>query len=154
MTNNDAQGAAMVHVGNDMRDEFERAVEAQDGAALAALRGRLANCSDIMPGVLCDLLDLPPGATYAQGIESLAVRRESFVALADQYVDAPLDAQGDLAAQVVALRLGGDPMPMPQGLSDRLAASGARGLAFCGYQGGTGIFTYAQVARIIGRAHS
>jgi len=36
------------------------------------LVGRLWNCTDIMPGDICNDLDLAPGSTYAQGVRRIA----------------------------------------------------------------------------------
>jgi|SaaInl4_135m_RNA_FD_contig_21_2495795_length_470_multi_9_in_0_out_0_1 hypothetical protein len=35
------------------------------------LLGQLWNCTDVMPGVYCEMLDLERGSTYAMGVRSL-----------------------------------------------------------------------------------
>ncbi len=35
------------------------------------LIGRLWNCTDVMPGSLCDQLDMLSGSSYAQGVRSM-----------------------------------------------------------------------------------
>ena len=37
---------------------------------IAKVSGLLWNCTDIMPGILCHILDLPNGSSYAQGSRS------------------------------------------------------------------------------------
>ena len=39
------------------------------------LLGQLWRCSDIMPGTLCDELDMPAGSTYARAAQQLAAER-------------------------------------------------------------------------------
>jgi hypothetical protein len=36
------------------------------------LCGQLWNCTDVLPGSECDLLDLPQGSTYAQAVQKVA----------------------------------------------------------------------------------
>lgn len=40
---------------------------------LLPIIGSLWNCTDIMPGDLCEALDLQRGSTYAQGVRSLRI---------------------------------------------------------------------------------
>ena len=46
------------------------------------LLGRLWNCSDVMPGALCDDLDLIRGSTYAVGARLLAAEAATLVTVA------------------------------------------------------------------------
>lgn len=67
-----------MHVSNEIRDGFARAVEegylgngdwtAAGARALMRYRDQLLGCSDVMPRELCTSLDLPQGSTYAEGI--------------------------------------------------------------------------------------
>jgi hypothetical protein len=77
------------HAPGHLRDAFEEwAYDTDSPSGDAALRqevvmhnghmrtldwliGRLWNCTDIMPGSLCDQLDLLTGSTYAQGVRSV-----------------------------------------------------------------------------------
>ncbi len=49
-------------------------VHTEDGRScpLRWLVGQLWNSTDVMPGEVCDDLDLPPGSTYAQGARHAA----------------------------------------------------------------------------------
>jgi hypothetical protein len=62
------------HAPGHIRDEFETLAEdrsAWPSPEMRRLIGRLWNCTDIMPSMLCAELDEPPGSTYAQGARSL-----------------------------------------------------------------------------------
>jgi hypothetical protein len=52
-------------------EELERPEEAGPDPARWLL-GELWNCTDIMPGPTCALLNLPQGANYAMGVGQLA----------------------------------------------------------------------------------
>jgi len=72
------------HVGGYLRDAFEVYVEAHfkkkaaewaplfelDGEQkpIGELIGSLRSCTDIMPGDLCDQLELPLGSRYSKGV--------------------------------------------------------------------------------------
>jgi hypothetical protein len=62
------------HHGNDVRDAFQAANEADDHEQLYRLAGRLWSCTDIMPGWDCEHLDLPRGSTYAQAARLIRSR--------------------------------------------------------------------------------
>jgi hypothetical protein len=70
------------HVGGHLRDAFEDFIDGpheehfHNGKQLdlLALTGMLWNCTDVMPGDLCDALDLPRGATYARGARKVRTR--------------------------------------------------------------------------------
>lgn len=93
-------------------------------------------------------------------IEMREDRKMEFVALAERYVGATrrrsFKQQETIAREIRALRLNNCADDLPEDLSDRLAAAGVSGGAFCGYEGsvGSGAFTIAQVARLITRWHS
>ena len=57
----------MSHAKNDLREAFEDAVNSGDTAEARHLSGSLWNCTDVMPRLLCDDLELPSGSNYAQG---------------------------------------------------------------------------------------
>ncbi len=63
------------HAPGHIRNEFETLAEdrsAWPSPVMRRLIGRLWNCTDIMPSMLCaELLDEPAGSTYAQGVRSL-----------------------------------------------------------------------------------
>ncbi|MEU6388793.1 hypothetical protein [Streptomyces sp. NPDC046939] len=61
------------HAPGHIRNAFLEAVElAESGQPLRRKDwGRLWNCTDILPGCICDSLDLPRGSTYAQAVRSL-----------------------------------------------------------------------------------
>ena len=77
------------HAGGHLRDAF---LEYLDGSRtrnpksgdmvqiddephpLRWLVGQLWNCTDVMPGLDCDTLDLPAGSTYAQGAREISRR--------------------------------------------------------------------------------
>ena len=45
----------------------------------AKLLGLLTHCTDIMPGVLCDQLDIERGSTYARTAQRLLAERRAMV---------------------------------------------------------------------------
>jgi hypothetical protein len=50
-----------------LRDRFIELIEEREFTPeLTALTGQLWNCTDIVPGSVCDWLDQPVGSTYAQ----------------------------------------------------------------------------------------
>lgn len=59
------------HLGGHFRDTFVEFVEADDFEAARKYAGVMWNCSDIMPGWVCDMLDMPRGSTYAQAARRL-----------------------------------------------------------------------------------
>ncbi len=62
------------HAPGHVRNEFEALAEdrsAWPSPEMRRLIGRLWNCTDIMPSMLCAELDERPGSTYAQGVRSL-----------------------------------------------------------------------------------
>ena len=73
------------HAPGHLRDWFINYVETgeldeemvEQGRTLRWLFGQLWNCSDIMPGIDCDELDLPRGSTYARAVRSLRVRDDA-----------------------------------------------------------------------------
>lgn len=65
-----------MHVNNEIRQAFEDWIDAgQDPTRRDAILAPLYRCTDIMPAILCDQLDLPPGSTYARAVRAL--RKES-----------------------------------------------------------------------------
>lgn len=65
-----------MHKSNDIRSASETCVTegltaadigGEDPTPLGQICLQLADCADIMPRALCDLLDLPPGSSYAEG---------------------------------------------------------------------------------------
>lgn len=71
----------MPHHSSDHREAFRSAVEA--GTIDAVLIGQLWNCTDIMPASLCAELDMPAGATYAQGARRLKSAGVSWIEVVD-----------------------------------------------------------------------
>ena len=70
------------HAPGDLREALEEAVYARDDVALWKLTGKLWNCSDVMPSVLCDQARMPQGSTYAQfGRQFRLWRQEQHAAL-------------------------------------------------------------------------
>ncbi|MEO3811340.1 hypothetical protein ABGB17_20290 [Sphaerisporangium sp. B11E5] len=63
------------HAPGDLRNPFLEAIEEHGLAAARDMRRpgftKLWNCTDILPGWACDLLDVPSGSTYAQAVRSL-----------------------------------------------------------------------------------
>jgi hypothetical protein len=53
------------HAPGHLRDAFEEAIYEHDDVSLWKLTGKLWNCSDIMPGDVCNEADLLGGSTYA-----------------------------------------------------------------------------------------
>lgn len=47
--------------------DFEAAVYEGDEPAQHAVAGSLIDCRERMPSYLCEVLQLPPGSTYAEG---------------------------------------------------------------------------------------
>jgi hypothetical protein len=47
-----------------IRDEFLNALDIDDRALLTRLAVNLTDCSNPLPGMTCDQLDLPIGSTY------------------------------------------------------------------------------------------
>jgi len=45
-------------------------------AELSYVTGQLWNCTDVMPGDVCDYLDLPHGSTFARGARELRAQHE------------------------------------------------------------------------------
>lgn len=61
------------HAPGHLRDRFEELIEANEHveadeftAEFSSLAGRLWNCTDTVPGSLCDMLDEPRGSSYGQ----------------------------------------------------------------------------------------
>jgi len=55
----------------DYLDDLVSVGDYGDRRPVRWLVGRLWNCTDIMPGDICNDLDLAPGSTYAQGVRRL-----------------------------------------------------------------------------------
>ncbi|MGP4111346.1 hypothetical protein ACTWP5_10560 [Streptomyces sp. 4N509B] len=66
------------HAPGHLRDGFREAVETAGFSASRTMRRedwtKLWDCTDILPGDDCALLDIPRGSTYAQAVRSLAKR--------------------------------------------------------------------------------
>ena len=62
------------HAPGHLADRFRELIydrPAWASAEFHRLTGRLWNCTDILPGDVCDEIDLPRGATYAQAVRGL-----------------------------------------------------------------------------------
>jgi hypothetical protein len=66
----DDDGAEPDEYWDDMDDQNRwLAMDAEE--RLMKISGKLWRCTDILPGETCDILDLPPGSTYAQGCRKI-----------------------------------------------------------------------------------
>ncbi|MFF0245026.1 hypothetical protein [Streptosporangium sandarakinum] len=63
------------HAPADLREPFLEAIEEAGMSAGRRLRRddwtALWNCTDVLPGWGCDMLDIPGGSSYAQAVRSL-----------------------------------------------------------------------------------
>lgn len=64
------------HLGGDLREAFTEQIEEAwpnpyDDEQLHRLAGLLWNCTDILPGGYCEMLDLHCGSSYAQAARAL-----------------------------------------------------------------------------------
>ena len=69
------------HAPGDLRDALIEWIEAGNPATIEVcdeshplrwLLGQLWNCTDILPGVFCDELELSRGSTYAKAVRHIA----------------------------------------------------------------------------------
>jgi hypothetical protein len=62
------------HLPGHLRDRFAEAIEDRDDDEVQRAAGVVWSCTDVLPGDLCSMLDLPPGSSYAQAAR--VVRRD------------------------------------------------------------------------------
>lgn len=62
------------HNPGHLRNAFVEAVETNDLNAIRKSAGMLWLCTDVMPGYLCDSLNLSRGSTYARAARTICSR--------------------------------------------------------------------------------
>lgn len=65
-----------MHMPGHLREQFIETIEVKGPSGVSRrLIGRLWNCTDIVPGQVCDDLGIKCGSTYAQAVRSIRADR-------------------------------------------------------------------------------